>query len=223
MNVGRIEKPLIVMLEAFFYFEFGTTTLDLKDAKRNDMKNMLLTGLKEIIPVMIGVYLGFALNNYGETRKLDQEKITYMEMLKTEIQQNLKSLEAASIYHEQITNDFDSIAQSENVKKSFDEYQLRGLRPGFVNRSAYETGIQTGIIQSFDLKIVQILNKLYTLQRKYDKFNENMLSGFLAQKFPETSSEIKNMLKVMNMNMNDVNNFERELIAFYKDILPALE
>lgn len=187
------------------------------------MKKMFFTGLKEIIPVMIGVYLGFTLNNFGETQKLNRDKATYAQMLTTEVQQNLASLENVSIYHAKLTADFDSIYHSKDIKKAFDNYQLQGLRPGFVNSSAYETGIQTGIIQSLDLQLVQRLNMVYTLQEKYDNFNNNMLNSFLGQKFPETTSEIKSLLKIMNMNMVDINNFEYELIEFYKNILKELK
>lgn len=175
-----------------------------------------------MLPVMLGVYLGFALNNYGENRKLAQQITTYKQMLSNEITGNLEQVEGVLEYHEKLKTEFQEILNSEEVLKEFQSYKFKGIRPGMVNRSAYETGLQTGIIQELDLELVQRVNQLYTYQSKYTKMNESILNNFIGQDYPETKSAAENMLIGLNMSMNDILQFETELPSFYRKILEKL-
>ncbi len=186
------------------------------------MKKLIISVFTQILPVMLGVYLGFALNNFGESQKIKREKKVFREMLRNEIKENLASIKDVYAYHLKFSKDSDAIRKSPDVKKAFDEYEMRGLRPGFVNQSAYKTGIQTGIIQEFDLELIQVLNRLYTLQENYTTYNEMMMNSFLSRKFPETESEIKNTIQILMMNMNDLDNFEKNLENFYTKVLEDL-
>ena len=186
------------------------------------MKKIVVSILSQVIPIMIGVYLGFAMNNLGERQKLKKQSNTYKEMLKNEISENLKAIDSVSPYHKEITEKFSKMLKSTNIEEKFGAMKFNGFKPGFVNDSAYNTGIQTGIIQEFDLKLIQSLNKLYTLQGKYNRFNENMINAFLSNKFPETESEIKSLLRLSLMSMNDVVSYEGELKMFYKNLLNVL-
>ena len=56
------------------------------------MKKLYTNLLLEIIPVMIGVYLGFALNNFGQNQKLQKQGATYKEMIRNEIEGNLTGM-----------------------------------------------------------------------------------------------------------------------------------
>ena len=186
------------------------------------MKKILVSVLSQIIPIMIGVYLGFALNNFGESQKLNRKLDTYTEMLKNEISDNLDQVQGVQEYHVSLGEDFQKLLRSEDLTTAFREYTFMGLKPGFVNNSAYNTGIQTGIIQEFPLEQIQSINRLYTLQNRYTTFNDNLISTFMSQKFPETESEIRSMLISMVMNMNDIRGFESELVGFYSDILEEI-
>ena len=49
--------------------------------------------LYEMIPVMVGVYLAFALNTFSENRKLKAHQSNFEEMIKKEIIENQKSID----------------------------------------------------------------------------------------------------------------------------------
>lgn len=187
------------------------------------MKKGILNFLNQIIPVMIGVYLGFALNNFGEEQKLKRQTNAYKEMLKIELEENILAIDKVKPYHLDLSTNFREILKSSDIVDEFNSFKFMGLQPGFVNRGAFDTGIQTGIIQDFNLTVIQKLNKLYALQGVYTRYNENMINSFSTQKFPETEDEIKSMLRVMTMNMNDIHTFESDLLESYKDILKDLE
>ena len=182
------------------------------------MSNLLM----QMVPVMIGVYLAFALNNFGEDQKLKSQQATFRVMLQNEIKENLNTVEKAYPYHQKLATDFVDILNSRNLKESFNAYELRGLKPGFVNRSAFDTGLQTGIIQEFDLNLVQKLNRLYAYQDNYKNYNETMINALISRKFPETESEIKSAIISLNMSLKDVLNFESNLQEFYQLALEEL-
>lgn len=186
------------------------------------MKKIFVSFISQILPVMLGVYLGFAINNFGEDRKLRAQSDTYRMMLKQEISANLEGIKNVSDYHIEMSSNFYQLLESEDIVESFKAFEFTGFRTGFVSSSAYETGIQTGIIQEFDMKLIQRINKLYTLQGKYNRFSESMISSFLAGNFPETESEVKNLLITSSMSMNDIVIFERELIESYEMLLKRL-
>lgn len=186
------------------------------------MKKHLINIIIQIIPVMIGVVLGFMISNYAENQKIKKKHIQYVEILKNEIKQNLASIEASIPYHEQLKNDFKEMSRSKNIMDDFSNYTMRGLRPGQVDRSAFETGIQTGIIQEFSLDEIQKINKLYAIQKSYDTFNNSMIEALLNQSFPDNQSDMKAIATKIIMNMNDVLPKEYTLQEFYKKILEVL-
>jgi len=171
---------------------------------------------------MIGVYLGFALNNYGEKRKVRKQAATFKTMLINEIQENLEQVESVNLYHDTLTDRVSMMLNSENLMTDFKKFRFTGLRPGIVNSSAYTTGVQTGILQEFDIQLIQSLNRLYAYQNNYDDYNSTMISSFLAKDFPDEEEEVRSLFTIINMNMSDVNNFERELAYSYKEILEKL-
>lgn len=185
-------------------------------------RKTILGILAQILPVMLGVYLAFALNNYGENKSLEKDKSHYLELLKNEISINKKEIEGVIPYHLQLQEDFSEILKSKSIKEWFDNNNFGGIRPGFTNQSAYETGMQTGLIQHFDLKFIQQINSLYNLQDGYQEFNKTVINSFVNRKFPETEKEMESLLISMVMNLNDINSFEKRLISFYDSVLEEM-
>lgn len=172
---------------------------------------------------MIGVYLGFALNNFGEERKERKQFKDYQVMLKTELQDNLTQIDSVQQYHIDLRNDLQKIFRSDQMVEDFQQYTFRGLQPGIVGNSAYETGIQSGLNHHFSLEIMQNVNRVYTLQQVYSNFNDNLIQSITSKKFPETEEEIRSMLRTTIMYMNDIQSFESQLIERYAELLKTFE
>lgn len=187
------------------------------------MKKTILKILAQILPVMLGVYLGFALNNYGERRSMRKKVDTYQHMLQNEIKDNLKQVKRVLPYHDTLALRVQDLLNSEDIKKEFENFRFTGLRPGMVHKSAFDTGIQTGVLQEFDLDLIQRLNRLYAFQDSYEKYNLTMMSTFLSKDFPEEKKQIKSLFTALSMNMHDVINFENQLAASYEKVLEQLK
>ncbi|MEM9823767.1 MAG: hypothetical protein AAF985_21970 [Bacteroidota bacterium] len=187
------------------------------------MKKLIKETFIQMIPVMIGVYLGFALNNFGAQQKLEKQTEVFQQMLHNEIEQNLKEVSKKYTYHQKLQQDFQQLLNSQELEKDFGEYNFTGFLTGKMNASAYNTGIQTGIIQEFDLQLVQHLNRLYTLQEAYTNFNRSVINNYMGKAFPETEKDIRALIISVGRSMNDILSFERDLSAFYTKILQSIK
>lgn len=190
---------------------------------QSNRKEKIKTGfwkfIREMIPVMLGVYFAFALSDFSEQRKTNAEFAEYKMLLKKEVTQNLERIIPNFKYHENLKEDLISLARSEQPYKAFQDYNMQGLRTGFVSSSAYKTGIQTGIIQEFDLDMIQNINNLYTYQDNYEDYNKGLLNGFINKDIPENDKEVMSMSANLLMSMNDVIIFENNLIEYYNLLL----
>lgn len=178
--------------------------------------------IREMIPVMLGVYFAFALNDFSEQRKTNKQFAEYKALIKEEITQNLNNIKPNFEYHTKFKDDLVSLTEAEEPFEWFKEYKMKGLRPGFVSNSAYQTGVQTGIIQEFDLDMIQNINNLYTYQSNYDEYNKSMLAGFINKSLPKNDEEVVNIAANLIMSMTDVIISEENLISFYTELLEKL-
>ncbi len=179
--------------------------------------------IREMIPVMLGVYFAFVLSDYSEARKTANQFKEYKQLIKKEVSQNLDNINPTYEYHKSFKEDLIQIANHKDPYNHYLDYQMKGLRPGFVSSSAYQTGIQTGIIQEFDLDMIQQINNIYTYQSKYDDYNKSLLSGFINKELPQNSTEVKSIASNLIMSMNDIIISERNLIEYYEALIDKLE
>ncbi len=173
----------------------------------------------QIIPVMIGVYLAFAVSNFAENRKVKNEKDVFTKMLYNEISANLKTVDRSLPYHLKLKGDFRTIARAEKSFEEIQKYTFQGLRPPRLNNGAYQTGVQTGILKDFDLEFVQQINRLYTLQESKVEFNNDILASMLATGFPKNDADARELASSTIINLNDILAGEIELQQMYCDIL----
>lgn len=184
--------------------------------------NFFVKFFSDMIPVMIGVFLGFSLNNFAEKQRIEQHTTNFTSMIKNEILTNQQNIERVYEYHNNLKADVDSLRQSRNLKEAMNGYAFNGLRPGSVDNSAFRTGVQSGIIQEMDLSLIQKINMLYNLQDDYQEFNKAMIASILNKDFPTTEMEIEKLLVSVKMNMNDVTSFEERLMEKYIEIISDL-
>lgn len=82
------------------------------------MKRFFKDVLLQIIPVAIGVYLGFFVSNWAEERKANKEASRYIENLIAEVTLNRSKIEALAPYHKMLR---DSSYQFSQIAKDNDK------------------------------------------------------------------------------------------------------
>ena len=89
-------------------------------------------------------------------------------------------------------------------------------------RSAFETGIQTGIINELSIDKIQALNTTYTHQDSYNEFGMLMLQGLITMDFDESKESIEKIFRYLSISMTDVVIKEEDLLKQYDKTLSLL-
>lgn len=170
----------------------------------------------QIIPVMIGVYLGFIVSNWSETKQQNAKKKILIENMISEINENKNNIIEVVQYHEMLRDSSRYYLKSGRADMpSF----FRGVNTLTLINSAFETGIQTGLLNELSIDKIQSLNRVYTSQKSYNDFCNILLSGLLNMDFMENEESIKKILQYLSISMTDVAIKERQLLNEYEKVL----
>lgn len=185
------------------------------------MKKKIGELLFQIIPVMIGVYLGFVVSDCaGNQQKRKQSELLTQNLL-SEVEMNETKLKYVVEYHEMLRDSSRIFASADNgaARPRF----FKGTRIMKLNSSAYDTGIQTGVINELSIDKIQALNNLYTLQGDYNEFSVIMMSSLINKDFSDREEDMKKIARFLSITMTDIVIKENDLLQGYEDIKQILK
>ncbi|MEW7290640.1 hypothetical protein [Aquimarina sp. 2304DJ70-9] len=180
------------------------------------IKNKIGELFFQIIPVMIGVYLGFVVSSWSERREQNSKKKILAENIISEIKENKNNVLEVVEYHKMLRDSSRYYLNSDiTTTASF----FRGINtPSLVN-SAYETGIQTGLLNELSIDRIQSLNRVYKTQNTIDNFTNIMLTGLVSMDLGKDKKSTKKILNFLSITMEDVALLENQLINDYNHVL----
>lgn len=181
------------------------------------MKELLL----QIIPVMIGVYLGFVVSNWSERSQKRQQTQVLVENLLSEIETNQQTIGRVMDYHKTVLDS--SIHYTHPGQKIEKPTFFVGLRIMKLNNSVYQTGIQTGIINELPLEKIQAINRVYTIQKDYDEFRNLILANWFTQDFSGSEEGLRKLARLLSVTFPDIVGFEERLMDGYGRLGEMLE
>lgn len=185
------------------------------------MKKKIGELLFQIIPVMIGVYLGFWASNWADDRKLKSQTELLRKNLIAEIQTNKDKIGNVIEYHQMLRDSSRYYSRAENLEKESNFFS--GVRPSILTQNTFETGIQTGLINGLTFEEIQFLNHVYTIQKSYDDFSQLMLSGLITMDSQDYEQARIKMYRFLSTGMTDIVNIENQLLQEYDTILNELK
>lgn len=94
---------------------------------------------------------------------------------------------------------------------------FRGTRVSKLVSSAYETGIQTGVINELSLDELQAINSLYTFQKDYNAYGGIILSSLINKDFSSEEEDMRKVARFLYVTMTDVVALENGLIGAFKE------
>ncbi|MEO1713438.1 MAG: hypothetical protein AAFU60_08905 [Bacteroidota bacterium] len=174
----------------------------------------------QMIPVALGVYLGFVVSNWSERSRKRAEADTLLQNLKYEISSNQQRLEGVVGYHELVRDSSRYYSNPEITahKPAF----FKGTRVLKLTNSAYQTGLQTGVINDLPIDQIQSLNKLYTFQEDYNDFVDLLMLTLINKDFTEKEEDIRSILRFLALTMTDIVIKEEDLITGYQRTVELL-
>ncbi len=186
------------------------------------MKNKFGDLFIQIISVMIGVFLGFAVSNWAAQKKTNTQ-LQYLEQnIISEIKINQQKVTQVIDYHRTLRDSSRFYLQQERIDV-FKPNFFRGVNTLTLSNSAFETGIQTGLINDIPLQQIQELNEVYTQQRAYEDFANLLLSGLITMDFEGDEMAMRKILLFLSVSMTDVVIKEEQLLESYKKAIQTIE
>lgn len=185
------------------------------------MKSKLSAILFEIIPVAIGVFLGFVVSNWTESSTKKRETQLLKENIVAEIKNNKNRLEQVIDYHRILR---DSSAHYANNNIISEPHFFDGINTAILLKSAFDTGIQTGLINGLPLDLIQQTNNVYSIQEEYSQFKTIMLSAILNMNIlGDDDGEKSRFYFMMALSMTDVVIHEEMLLELYDGLLGTMK
>jgi len=179
------------------------------------MKKRIGELLFQIILIMIGVFLGLFVSNWSSAKEQDSRKKVLIENLLNEVKGNYEKINKTISYHEALR---DSTRHYLKHKKTNIPDFFKGLNTSTLTSSAFETGIQTGIINELSIEKIQSLNKVYAHQKSYTNFCNIVLSGIINKNISDDDQSIRNIIRFLYVSMTDISIKERDLLNSYEDL-----
>ena len=91
------------------------------------------------------------------------------------------------------------------------------------SNSAFETGIQTGLINEVGVDKIQALNEIYTRQRAYEEFANLLLSGLITMDTNNTEETYRRIMSYLSVSMTDIVIKEQQLLKSFNNALELIE
>lgn len=184
------------------------------------MKKSIGALIIQIIPVMVGVFLGFLASNWAEKNQRKEQSDVFIKNLLSEIESNEKRLKGVMDYHLMVRDSsrFYTDPQNEIAQTNY----FKGTRILKLTNSAYNTGIQTGAINELSVDDIQAINQLYTFQNDYNEFGNLMMASLINRDFSNDSEDLRKIARFLALTMTDIVIKENDLIADYDRIKSRL-
>lgn len=185
------------------------------------MKKKISDLFIQIIPVMIGVYLGLLASNWADDRKMKSQTELLRTNLVAEIRANKDRIEEVIDYHEMLRDSSRYYSAIDKLEREPNFFS--GIRTSLLTNNAFETGIQTGLINGLTFEEIQFLNKVYTIQSNYSDFSKLMLSGLITMDSRENEQASTKIYRFLSIGMTDIVIKENELLQEYEILLNELK
>jgi hypothetical protein len=189
--------------------------------KENKVSKYMLYAIGEIVLVVIGILIALSINNWNETRKLQNEELKLLSDLKTNLETTYKNFINDTIDNSELIAKYNNIQNyinkdlpySNKLDKAFGE--LTFWSSPYVTATAYKT-LQTkglDIIKNQKLKkdIVNIYEFHFTvLTQDYDKaewaLNQAVVTPFISKhirRYDDVSLSVAKPNNFENLKQND--------------------
>jgi hypothetical protein len=185
------------------------------------MRRKLGDIILQIIPVMIGVYLGFVISNWQDSQKRTTQSQILVDNIQMEIETNKRIIENVIDYHKMLRDSSRYYANAEIINKRPAFFQ--GTRTQQFSSSAYNTGIQTGVINELPLSKIQLLNNVYNYQDFCNEYSKMLMNGLITLDFSDNPDGIKKIARYLSLTMTDIVIQEEHLLELYGETIKVLK
>lgn len=178
--------------------------------------------LLQTLPVMLGVYLGFWLSERGEQKHVDQQVDKLETLILNEIELNKSEVTKKLSYHKMLLDTLKVFQHENSLDRSRLFNTFKGINPPRLKNACYQSGIQTGLLNNFELEEVTLLNEIMEEQESLIKYSDAALAALLSTGSFDDKG-FSDLIGRIIMNLNDITAFENRLLKSYDSALKEMQ
>ena len=199
----------------------------MSEINSNENSNFFKSSLLQIIPVMLGVFLGLLANNWNEERQSKQLETKVLQKIKEDISSNKKQLENVLEYHKSLADSAKAIFQIGSLEyltaTRFEARNMKGnnnfwkgTRTGTLRDAGYQTAIVSGALAKMDIELVSTLSEIHKAETHFNQLANNYLQNIINQ---NSETKVMDYLQFALTFSMDISIAEESLIELYNDAL----
>lgn len=179
--------------------------------------------LGEILLIVVGILIALYLQNRNEKKKTDQIVNTTLSLLKDEIEVNKNMVLNVKDYHIMARDTLKILLATKKEEELIEKLGFwKGMRTPRLQNAAFQTSIQSGVNREFNPKLLQVLNRLYTIQDSYNDFNSRSTSIFFNADLSD-NKQIGKIMSSVQITMEDLYYHEKGLVESYDYCLQKID
>lgn len=192
-------------------------TVTNNSSKPNFISNIFL----QMLPVMLGVFLGLWANNWNEARQQKILETKVLQKIKQDLESNRKSLVDVIDYHMSLADSANAVMARIDEKSLFKPiYEIennrptfwRGTRTGNLRDAGYQTAIVSGVLADMDFELVSLFSEINRSQSSYSLMANNYLQAIISQ---NSDSKVMDYFVFLMSFSQDISIAEKNLIELY--------
>jgi len=199
----------------------------------NKTSKNILKYILELLIVAFGVFLGIYIGEQNNQQKTDANTMNALNQIISEIDSNSERLESAINYHEKVSVEIDSAANSleqkdyetlyyKNTKFQFiDLPSWKGMGTVQLSKTIYESAKIGGVFQELNISTINLISSIYESQNIYSDFSKAILDKFFSFDSNTKTADIFGILQMTTKY--DVLRMEKKLQSEMKTIKSELE
>lgn len=180
--------------------------------------------LAEGILLMLSVLFALVLNERRAEFQRTREAEVALEAIKSELQENIESLDRAKSHHHFIRDTL-QYYESKDMMPPVKIYFDKGLfQPAYLFSTAWETSVQTGVVDAFTYELNLELSDIYKDQAQYEELGNRIVQETYINILNRGSEKaLRDNFKNWSVITWDFSNREKRLKEKIETALSALE
>lgn len=184
----------------------------------------------QFLIVVIGVFLGMLVTDWNADRKMSKNRTVLLNSLKTEIEDNKKSLEGNWSNRRAFFKSLDSlgndITRDQKRERFFDKPwserlpNWKGFGSGKLNNSMFESAKYGNILAGMNIDLLQQLSKTYNIQHNTVSLRNTMMGKFFDI---DTNTEYGDVLLLMYRVRQELGGSEYILNQEYEHCIKMID
>jgi hypothetical protein len=181
--------------------------------------------------IVFSVLLALALNEYMSANREKEKTRQTLLSIRQELQTNHDNLSNWHLIHQKALAQIihyrarpalhDSLSLNNQFRLGL---LFEGtLLPSTMRSNAWETAINTGQLQNFDLALAHTLSEIYEMQRTGVERSADRLLALIFERQTHDAARVAQTLGILELNMQELIGQESYLLGAYKEVIQTLD